>query len=292
MKDINSQNKTKTINLIDINPYVRRASKHLIQAGYDSAVRLIPHYQIQYICSGIGIFIINGKQFECKKGDLLFWGPGDEHTIKSDIDKPMTVFGVQFDFTQNNNKNDYVCRPYTKETFCTELIEEYIKFEDHKCFPHYIDTKDMYIGESYLTDIVNEFQHKGLYFRERISGLFKAFLILSMQNNYNVENNHSKEIINKIINYLQENYKKDISNKTVGELFKFHPNYLNRLMVRYTEMSIQQYLINIRINRSMDLLQNSNKTISEIAYISGFKSAHYFSRLFKKKVGLNPSDFR
>lgn len=61
---------------------------------------------------------------------------------------------------------------------------------------------------------------------------------------------------------------------------------------RYTGFSPVQYQIELRIRKAKNLLETTNQSIKMIAYHLGFDSANYFSRLFKKKVGMPPLEFR
>ena len=59
-----------------------------------------------------------------------------------------------------------------------------------------------------------------------------------------------------------------------------------------TGLTPNNYIRRIRMEKSKELLENSNFTISEIAYKTGFSSAFYFSKLFKEYYGMPPSQFR
>ena len=57
-----------------------------------------------------------------------------------------------------------------------------------------------------------------------------------------------------------------------------------------TNLSLQAFIRNIRLERSMELLKNSDSSIADIAHRVGFEDANYFSRCFKKQFGVSPSD--
>jgi Transcriptional regulator containing an amidase domain and an AraC-type DNA-binding HTH domain len=59
-----------------------------------------------------------------------------------------------------------------------------------------------------------------------------------------------------------------------------------------TGLSPNQYHLNLRLDKAKDLLTSTNLTINEVAYQTGFDSIFYFSRLFKKKNGLPPKEYR
>ena len=59
-----------------------------------------------------------------------------------------------------------------------------------------------------------------------------------------------------------------------------------------TMKSPMQYILSIRINNAISLLETTDYNITEIATIIGYDNPLYFSRIFKKQTGLSPSDFR
>lgn len=69
-------------------------------------------------------------------------------------------------------------------------------------------------------------------------------------------------------------------------------SYLRRMFKSYTGISPHQYFLDMKLLQSKELLSSTNLTIKEVSYRMGFSSEHYFSRLFKKKIGMLPSDVR
>jgi len=61
---------------------------------------------------------------------------------------------------------------------------------------------------------------------------------------------------------------------------------------QYTGIAPVQYQLDLKIRRAREMLVSTDRTIKEIAYDLGFQSIHYFSRLFKKKTGVAPSEIR
>ena len=59
-----------------------------------------------------------------------------------------------------------------------------------------------------------------------------------------------------------------------------------------TGQSIKEFIQDIRLKRSVDLLEESDKTISEISYMTGFVNPKHFSTIFKKNYGVTPSEYR
>jgi len=57
---------------------------------------------------------------------------------------------------------------------------------------------------------------------------------------------------------------------------------------RYTGLSPAQYFLQLKLNKAKDLLLNTSMSIKEISVITGFESQYYFSRFFKKRIGMSP----
>jgi YesN/AraC family two-component response regulator len=69
------------------------------------------------------------------------------------------------------------------------------------------------------------------------------------------------------------------------------PNYLGDLLKQDTGKSAIMHIHNQLIDKAKNLLLNSEKSISEIAYDLGFERPQSFSKLFKKKIGVSPRDY-
>jgi AraC-like DNA-binding protein len=67
---------------------------------------------------------------------------------------------------------------------------------------------------------------------------------------------------------------------------------LNEVFKNYTGMTPYQYFIQLKIHRAKELLGLGRYSVKEIAFTLGFSDPYYFSRLFKKKTGIAPSEWR
>jgi signal transduction histidine kinase/ligand-binding sensor domain-containing protein/DNA-binding response OmpR family regulator len=68
--------------------------------------------------------------------------------------------------------------------------------------------------------------------------------------------------------------------------------YLHKKMISLSNLSPIDFIINIRLKKSLGLLHNFNKNISEVAYAVGYNDPKYFSRLFKKQFGQSPTEYQ
>ena len=82
---------------------------------------------------------------------------------------------------------------------------------------------------------------------------------------------------------------------TLGELASFSGlsrTYLSFVFKEVTGMRLQDYLTQVRLEKAKDLLGNIDLKIKQIAYEAGFSDPNYFCRTFKRKMGLNPTNWR
>lgn len=114
-------------------------------------------------------------------------------------------------------------------------------------------------------------------------GLFEYFLSSEKQKT-------SK--ISPILSYLNQNYTENINIPEIAEMFYFTPTYLSRLFKKKCGCTIVEYINNLRMSHAEKLLLTTQKSITEIAYESGFSTPNYFIRLFKKTHFVSPNEFR
>ncbi len=108
---------------------------------------------------------------------------------------------------------------------------------------------------------------------------------------YNPENENSA-LLNKIFQYVEENYEKDISLVRVAEYINFNSSYLSRLFKKTYGKTFSEYIWDFKLKKSQELLKHSNLKIHEISEKLGFESCAYFGKFFKKMTGMTPKEYR
>lgn len=139
--------------------------------------------------------------------------------------------------------------------------------------------------------IVNELKQKGQYYHHLVVMYYAELLILIYR--YMDEAYLpicTNESLKKAISFIRLNYPSDITMTRVAEQAGIGERHLRNLFTRHLNLSPLDYLNQIRINKSIELLRNSEMSIKEISFQCGFKSPQYFSRVFKQQTGITPRE--
>ncbi len=105
------------------------------------------------------------------------------------------------------------------------------------------------------------------------------------------EDSNNKLVIN-AIRYINEHCTENLSLSLVADKFHISPAYLSTIFKQNTTMSFKEYSNMIKIEEGKRLLLNTNYAILDIAISCGFEDQSYFSKVFKKYVGITPKQFR
>lgn len=143
--------------------------------------------------------------------------------------------------------------------------------------------------ESYYSDmnVINKatsFQELSILTSNFIDNIAQAIAASSYSGN--------SQIIRMAVQNVKDNYKNKISLKTVAERLHTNPSYLSTLFKNEMGVTFTGYLNQIRINRSCELLTNTNLNLIDISLQVGYDDQSYYSKVFKKLKGVTPKDYR
>ena len=102
----------------------------------------------------------------------------------------------------------------------------------------------------------------------------------------------SNDIIRNAKLYIADNFAKDISLDDVSRYVNISPYYFSKIFKEESGLNFIEYLTNIRIDKAKKLLESSNMSIKEICISCGYTDPNYFSRSFKKNVGVTPTEYK
>jgi len=101
----------------------------------------------------------------------------------------------------------------------------------------------------------------------------------------------NSDMAEKLINYIKENYSKDISLTDIAEYFNMSPCYLSTMFKHYTGENFKDYLNCYRVKKAKEYLQKGNMKTATVAKLVGCNSINTFIRIFKKYEGVPPGQF-
>lgn len=118
------------------------------------------------------------------------------------------------------------------------------------------------------------------------------FVFRMIDNIENRKNNRNHMIIQMCKDYLAQHYMEDLSLEVIAKKYFFSPTYFSTFFKINTSMTFTEYVLRLRIEKAKALLVDAEWKVSEIALNVGFRDAGYFTRVFKREVGMSPEDFR
>lgn len=92
--------------------------------------------------------------------------------------------------------------------------------------------------------------------------------------------------------YIRDNMADEISNTELGAVFGYHPFYVSQMLKKKLGITLKQYVIAYRLRTARALLETTEKTTAEIAELTGFTDASYFTKIFKASFGQTPKEYR
>lgn len=234
-------------------------------------------HNIMLIYEGNGEFICNNHKFNASKGDLIYFKPGDYRQAHTFSESLMKCFAVDFIYTcpvYINNEWKFVHRDLPLS--CIQNIRDEFLF-------------------SKLRDLFSQLTKSALSSPSRNKvkerSIFTEILSLLFHHKDGSQINYSNvKKVDKVLNYMVENYGKNLTLKELADYAQISPSYLGNIFKKITGKSTIDYLIDIRINKAKSLLMDG-LTVSETSKLTGFNDIFYFSKSFKKHEGISPSQY-
>ncbi|WP_378093313.1 response regulator [Cohnella hongkongensis] len=137
--------------------------------------------------------------------------------------------------------------------------------------------------------IYNPNHHPGL---EAMLAFFEELGARITEHNGKRQKERSHVIVERVHHYIHQFLHEELSLTRLAEIVYLSPPYLSRMYKQMTGQGLLDYINETRIHRAKLLLKQSDKKIHDIASEIGFDSAPYFTRLFRKKTGMTPQEYR
>lgn len=142
-----------------------------------------------------------------------------------------------------------------------------------------------------VEQILSELRTKGKYYQHLIIMHYAELLILIYRH---LTDNYiplcSNRMMKDAIGFVKEHYQENISARDIALHAGISERYLRKIFAHHLSISPMDYLNQIRINKSIELLRLTSLSIKEVSFLCGFNSPQYFSRVFKQQTGSTPSE--
>lgn len=147
--------------------------------------------------------------------------------------------------------------------------------------------------QSLFRRMIKELQLCKKGYESLLAILFQQLLLIigRNRNNYNISGTAIEQEVNHALEYFNENYAMPIKIEEYAASRYLTPCWFIRGFRQYIGVTPLQYIISLRMMNARELL-NQSYSISEVARMVGYEDPLYFSRLFKRNVGMSPKDYR
>ena len=265
----------------NINPFLRFVRYLKINSDTSYPCTIPYDARMFYTSSGSGAITADNERYTMHKGCMLIIPAGTEYKLETP-EENVEYLIVNFDYTRISCDKKTPIPPSPKEHFDPKYMTENIKFRNMQAFNSTLYFADMFSAEKTLVMLEREFAHKYMFHEMKISNLFSDILTDCARIAESMGDSRSEKTVEKIINYIHSNFEKNITNIEIGELFGFHPNYVSSVIKKYTGMPLHKYLLHIRIENALKLLESGNYSVGDIAKKCGFCDIYYFSKATNK----------
>ena len=102
----------------------------------------------------------------------------------------------------------------------------------------------------------------------------------------------NKKPFSSLIDFLKEHLRRDVSVSEMAEVMRLSRSHFTKTFTQGTGMSPRLFLEDLRLKTAMSMLLESEKTVKETAIQSGIPDVNYFCRVFKKRYGISPGQYR
>ena len=232
-------------------------------------------YGFVYAINGSAEFVSENQHFTAEKDSLIFLTPQTCYTVETRTEIPFEHYTVNFMLTPNKEKNGKLYEYLTGNTFIT------------------LKTQNPKLYESIFAKLVSVW-----------SGKKNGFHLAAKSHLYNLANEFFSEFEASQINrsdydrilpakkFIDENYTGSITNAYLASVCDISETHMRRLLAEIFKVSPIEYQIELRMLKAKDLLLTGMYTVGEISELCGFSDQNYFSRLFKKHVGISPLRYK
>ena len=267
-------------------------------------IRRITHEYIFYFVTEGDIYLKeDGKEYHLTKGDCFLLEPEKLHFGT----KPSKCRFYYVHFVHSNlqpviEPEDVWLSSIEKNHGSWRTSPEHGPFPEHRIFIHkylHIEDRVAFTNMCHMFEQMLNRKNVRLEYFNILSSCALSEIFIELQRHYagtlfrKVACGAEKtERINAVLLYLHTNYMRKLTSADIEREVSYNFDYLNQLFSKYLHISIFKMLENIRMEEAKHILQTRSLSITEIAGEVGYSDETYFAKVFKKRTGYTPSEYR
>lgn len=272
MNVLNTYNEFDTNNF-DLN--VDHYGAEICEGNYSFGPTLRDNFVLHFIVDGKGKFTIDGQTTELGVGDMFILPKGKVTFYQADSKHPWTYLWVGFSGSKAENilsKTQLLEQYFCHSTLKSKVLDQIVKltqFRDQKL------------------DDVTELQ--------LIAELYKLLAYLIEESPSKAASDGSiliQNYIRQTKKIIHSQYGTSLKVGEIADKLNLNRSYLYKIFKEETGYAIKDYIVQVRMEKSADLLTNTTFHISEVANAVGFTDGLTFSKAFKKYFNQSPSNYR
>ena len=245
------------IHFHDINPLL--CGEQRCPANFSYGPKARDFYILHYVVSGRGILTVKNQTYHIERGQIFIIRPQEVAYYCADSLTPWHYrwigFSSKLDLAELLHKN------VINAPECDSIFEQIIQSNSLEKYKEYY-----------------------------ICGKIYELLSLISQNS-DIKEDQSYEYVLKAKNFIHINYPNNITIANIAENLNIDRSYFSTLFKKYTGKSPQQYLVDYRLQKAADLIATGKHKPGEVALLCGYTDVFNFSKMFKKKYGIPPTEY-
>lgn len=245
-------------------------------------------HEVMIVLAGVAIHHMGEKHETISMGDVFVIPPDYEHGYEVMENSGVQVLNVLFDLEKlKMNTRDLDQIPGFHALFS---LKPTARFEPHLK----LQAKELAYVNSICEKIEEEQESMAPGCDFACQTLFRDLILFLSRRYSHVATQSDKNVlkVGDVVSFMECHMDEELRFEQLVETAHMSPTSLRRAFQETFGCSPMAYLQKLRIKKAMLLLSNPTKTISDIAFETGFNDSGYFSRVFKQETGESPKSFR
>ncbi len=262
----------------------------------ESTVSTTPYHshsflEFSYVVRGSAIHYFQNQSVVVQKGDYFMVNYNEVHKFSTNRNDDFKVINILFkpEFIDASLKD---CQGFQDLIVITNINCNYFNLEVVPTSVIYHDKKGDVL--TLFEKMLVEYSDKKMKYRELLRCYLTELILVTLREIHRTSSDtkYVDHTVNKILNYINENFASNIKLKELGEQLGYNPSYLSSLFSDKLGIPFNKYLQNIRLTNACDLLANTTKSIEDISVACGYNDSKFFRTLCKSKLKMSPSAYR